>query len=224
MGKRRSSRAIKSDPIERVSFHSFVVSATTSNNLLAPTIITVSLTPAFEARLAAIADLYQFYRFTRVKVHLYPAINAVTADDSALSVGYLPRIPNTAPSTHTMIMTMPASAYKGMGQTVKTTLNIPRSVLLGDAPLSWFQSVAGTEDAQWETQGQIFIGGTGSDAAGNFVYSVEGICEFKGRSSATQTPLYKPVLPVLGSGEKTSSPADREVVLVGGQTFKLVKA
>lgn len=224
MGKRRNKRN-NTDPIERVTFRTYSNFSATSLTFATPTISTVLIVPAFDARLTAIARTFQFYRFTQLRVFLCPHINEVTADDVAVSIGYLPRLPNSAPTNHVQIMAMPSSAYKGMGQVMPSKMSVPKSILLGDSPLKWFQSVAGTEDTQWETQGVVYLAGTSTNVSGaTAVFYLEGVCEFKGRSSASQTPLYKEILPVIDNGEKTSSPADREVVLVGGQTFKLVKA
>ncbi len=221
---RRRGQRLGTDPVERVSFRTYSNFSATGTTFAAPTISTVSIVPAFDARLAAIAEVYQFYRFTQLRVFLCPHINEVTADDVATSTGYLPRTPNTAPTTHVQVMAMPSSAYKGMGQTMPSKMSVPKSILLGDAPLKWFQSVAGTEDTQWEVQGVVYIAGTSTNATGaSAVFYLEGICEFKGRSASQQTPLYK-VPSIISSPEKTTPSGDKEVVLVGGYPYKLVKA
>ncbi len=221
---RRSGRRLSTDPIERVTFRTYSNFSATGTTFAAPTISTVSIVPAFDARLAAIAEVYQFYRFTQLRVFLCPHINEVTADDVATSVGYLPRTPNSAPTTHVQIMAMPSSAYKGMGQTMPSKMSVPKSILLGDSPLKWFQSVAGTEDTQWEVQGVVYIAGTSTNVAGaSAVFYLEGVCEFKGRSATQQTPLYKSPI-VINNNEKTVSSGEKEMVLVGGYPYKLVKA
>ncbi len=218
---RNRSRLTGKDPVERVPFRLYSNFTVTSVVFATATVNTISVTPAMEARLAAIADVYQYYRFTELSVSLTPHIDNVSAGDVATSVGYLPRIPDTAPTNHVQIQAMPASAYKGMGQTMPAKMRVPRNVLLGDSPLAWYQSVAGTQDAQWETQGQIFIGGTASQNPSTAVFYVEGVCEFKGRSFATQTPL-KPLM-VSNKFKPTTSDSPREVV-IGGESFKIVKA
>ncbi len=223
MTKRRNQ--LRADPIERIPFKSFLQSNVTSTSLTAPSIVTTNISPLFDSRLTAIAEVFQFYRFSELKVSALPNINEVSADDAAVSVGYCPRVPNTAPTTHNQILNLPGSAYKGLGQVMPASFRLGKSILLGDAPLKWFQSVAGTEDTQWEIQGVVYLGGTGTNNPVTVVYMIEGVCEFKGRTNASLTPMFGLELPSKSSGdEKSTSHGQTEVVLVGGQTFKLVKA
>lgn len=217
MGRRKSSSA--SDPIERVPFK--ILSAITVANtttLVAPTITSVNLAPTLDGRLGSIGDAFQYYRFVDLKVHLPPATNPTS--DSDASVGYIPRIPNSAPTSHSELMSLPASVHKARGTSLESVMRVKRNVLIGDAPLKWYQSVAGTEDAQWEIQGQIiFAINTNTPSAGvQQTYIVEGICEFKGRSALTQTPFYRQ--PLLTTKPDNSIPALR----VGNVVYKLATA
>ncbi len=226
MPRSKASRGSNQDPIEKIPFKFFSFSNSTSTSLAAPTIVTVNLSPAFESRLSAIAEVFQFYRFSQLKVSLLPNINEVTADDTAVSAGYIPRVPNAAPTTHNQILGLPGSTYKGLGQTMPASFRLGKNVLIADAPLKWFQSVAGTEDTQWEIQGVLYLGGTGTNNPTTFTYMIEGVCEFKGRSNASLTPLY----PLIGSKKSDSvnssdTPGNvSQEIIVGGQKFKMVSA
>lgn len=218
MGRR--GKSVSSDPIERVPFKYLTTfSAGAASTLVAPTINAVNLSPAIDLRLAAIADAFQWYRFSKLHVTLVPSITAT--NDTYSSVGYIPRVPNAAPTSHSELMALPASAHKGAGQSIPAKMIVPRNVLYGDAPIKWYQTIVGTEDTQWEIQGQfIFASNVVSAATATpLVYIVEGICEFKGRSALTQTPLKpKPLL--------SATPGDHAFpcLRVGDAVYKLASA
>ncbi len=218
---RKKNQGSNSDPVERVPFKILTaVSVANTTTLVAPNITSVNLNPAIDARLASIADAFQWFRFVELKVMLPPA--ATPTADSDASVGYIPRVPNSAPTTHSELMSLPASAHKSRGQSVPAQMRVPRSILLGDAPIKWFQSIQGTEDTQWEIQGQYILAiNTNTSSAGvQQTYIVEGICEFKGRSALTQTPFYKHSPHTCTTSPDPSIPA----IVVGKAVYKLANA
>ena len=93
MPRSKQARASNQDPIEKIPFKFFSFGVATSTSLSAPSIGSVQISPAFDTRLAAIADVYQYYRFSSLKLSLLPYINEVTADDTAVTSGYCPRVP-----------------------------------------------------------------------------------------------------------------------------------
>ncbi len=190
MGRGRNKRS--PDSIERVPFKLFSFgTAGAGSTVSAPTITSANISPAFEQRLAQIAEAFQYYRFSKLVVSLFPAQTAT--NDSAVSVGYIPRVPNTAPTTHYEVCTLPSSTHKSHSQAMPSKMIVSKNVILGDAPLKWYQTVVGTEDTQWEIQGVVYFASNVVSAAvaNNFYFIIEGICEFKGRSALAQTPLYK---------------------------------
>lgn len=208
------------DSIERVPFKLFSFgSSAGGSTVAAPTITSANMSPAFELRLAQIAEAFQYYRFSKITVSLFPCKTAT--NDSAVSVGYIPRTPNTAPATHYEVCTLPASAHKSHSQTVPARMMVSKNVLLGDAPLKWYQTVVGTEDTQWEIQGVVYFASNVVSAAvaNNFYFIIEGICEFKGRSALTQTPLYKQ--PSLCATDQESSFPE---IKVGNVVYKVATA
>lgn len=225
MPRSKQARASNQDPIEKIPFKFFSFGTATSTSLSAPSIGSVQISPAFDTRLAAIADVYQYYRFSSLKLSLLPYINEVTADDAAVTSGYCPRVPNTAPTTHNHVIALPASTHKGLGQTMPTSFSVKKNVVIGDAPLKWYQSIAGTEDAQFEIQGIIYFAANGTNNPSSYTYILEGVCEFKGRSSPAMTPLYlQPLKSQDSPADSTPSDKDAQIVVIGGQKFKMVSA
>lgn len=221
MGRRSNSRN-SADPIERVPFKIMTFfNAAAGSTLSAPTVSAIDLAPAIDTRLAAIADAFQWYRFSKLMVTLLPATTAT--NDTDASVGYIPRIPNSAPTLHSELVSLPASAVKGRGQSVPAKMLVSRAILFGDAPIKWYQTKVGTEDAQWEVQGQYIFAANVVSAAvlTSQVYTVEGVCDFKGRSALTQTPLYKQPKPLpLATQKESSIPS----IVVGDAVYKLASA
>ena len=218
MGRRKNN--FSSDPVERIPFKILTaITAASTTTLVAPSITSANLTPAIDSRLTTIAEAYQFYRFVDLKVILCPAANP--SSDSDASVGYVPRVVNAAPTSHNELMGLPASVHKPRGLSVLAVMRVKRNILIGDAPLKWFQSIPGTEDTQWEVQGQyIFAINTNTSAASvQQTYIVEGVCEFKGRSPLSMTPLYKQPKTVSTSLDN-SIPA----IVVGNAVYKLAAA
>ncbi len=227
----RSKQRKSLDPIESIPFKIYTFYSVTSVTLASPTVNSSNLTPGIDSRLAAIGDVFQWYRFKRLKVHLHPTLAAA---DVLATVGYLPRVPNTAPTAHNDLALMPASAQKSWSQTVKSTMVVGPDIMLGDTNLKWYQTALGTEDSQFEIQGILYFIGTASVNPSNMIVCIEGICEFKGRSAATQTPLFfSPNTKVLTSGSSPSLKSTGEIdqkndestsVVIGGVTYYRSKA
>lgn len=225
MGRGRRSRLGSNDPIERIPFRLIATwNAAAGSTFAAPIIVGASLTPAIDNRLVIIAEIYQYYRFTSLKFSVMPAITAT--NDTDTSLGYLPRVPNAAPTTHAEINNMTVATFKSRGQTVPSKLVVPRSIVLGDAPLKWYQTIAGTEDSQFEVQGYYVVASNVVSAAvvTAQMMIVEGVCEFKGRTNAGQTPLYKlPKQPkLLPCATDDGSPFPS--IQVGNAVYKLASA
>jgi hypothetical protein len=228
----KQPRSKGQDPVECITFRFWTSAANAATTLAAPTISTVPLVPGLDTRLSGIAEFYQWFRFTKVKVTLFPHTNASPLSASCnVSVGYIPRTPNSAPTTHGEIMTLPASKYLSSLTNQPQQLNVPKSVLLGDAPIKWFQTKVGTEDTQWETQGVLYYGSSsvGTNTVTEFVIMTEGVCEFKGRSSSNQTPMFlQPKNPaiknwadeVIKSEKAQDDVSNLDTVTIGGYVYR----
>ncbi len=221
----RRSKNRSSDPIESVPFKVFSFQSATSTSDAAPTVQAVNVQPSLDSRISAISEVYQWYRFTKLRVHLLPA---KTGNDVLVSCGYFPRLPNVAPASHNQIIQLPASAMKSYGQTVKSTMIVNRDIMIGDAPLKWFQTVVGTEADQFEIQGVVYFAGTATTNPGTYYYVIDGVIEFKGRSNAASTPMsVNPrVMRPLDRHEEFSKHKEdeSEAIVVSGVTYYRSKA
>lgn len=184
------------DSVECIPFKSWTFATFTSTNNAAPTVVTVLVNPTIDARLTQIADNFTWYRFTKIKVSGYPSRLQTTDTSSTvewLSMGYLPRTPDTAPTTHGEIQAFAPSKFMTGVQTTPVHMGLGRAILLGDAPIKWFQTVAGTQATQFEIQGNLYFAGSGFSSH-LWPLTIEGVCEFKGRTTSVTNPLK--ILPI----------------------------
>ncbi len=183
-----------------------VVSGRTNFNYAATTSTSIAIQPSSFARCLAMADVFQFYRFTHIRVQVVPADNSVV-------VGFAPgALFDTPPTTAASIIELPLAIYHGSGKFTDTYLNVPRSELINDAQITWFKTIAGTPAAQFETQGNLYIS-TGGGANGGILV-IEWTCEFQSWNLAGQSPLNL-------LSPKIDSKAS---IVVEGRTYKLSEA
>ena len=181
---------MKSSP-ETIDFHYLWSFSVSSSTFATPTFATISIDPTLDPRIQAIAEYWQYFRFVAIDVVIHkggPNATWSSAVDHFTAVGYNPRVPNTAPTTYQEVVELQRSVVSGFKEFVPTTLTLRRKDLLGDVPLKWYQTVAGTEDTQWEKQGVIYIASAAIGAATSNMllsYEIKGRIEFMGRSLAT---------------------------------------
>lgn len=172
----------------------------------------IFLNPASFPRCLAMADVFNLYRFTRLKFTIMPG--------SSTSVGFSTGEFDTPPTTVTQIMEL---AYAGLvpgTQTVPVHVNVPRSELLGDSTLKWYKSIAGTPASGFENQGALYW------LAGGAVFLlVEWTCEFSQWNLAANSPM-KPIVPV-GKNDSSISKKPQswyekseDFIVVGGVTYR----
>jgi len=145
----------------------------------------------------AIADNYQFYRFTRIKIELLPSTEdqaTGTQTSASLAAGYLPGpAPDSPPASEASILALPHANFLSQGSTVPRRITLPRRELVGDGIVMWYKTIAGTPDAQFETQGIIYTFASAAGTITNGVnFFVHYTVEFQGWSIATNTPLAVP--------------------------------
>ncbi len=118
----------------------------------------VPVTPALFPRAAAIADVFEFYRFTKLQLRLRPGFEGVAATSSNYSytIGYSNQTFDTAPSTEAAIIELPL-AVRSSSATAYSTMMIGRKELVDDSPLKWYKTVAGTPASQFEVQGNFYV-------------------------------------------------------------------
>jgi len=164
-----------------------VVSGRTLFTLAGGAATTIAVSPASFSRCLAIADVFQFYRFTDLKLVIIP-------NDAAVTAGFAPGAAfDTPPATAGTILELPLAVSHGFVKSVDTVLHVPRSELLRDTQIQWYKTIAGTPAVQFETQGNFYVVAPG--AAGSTHY-IEWTCEFQSWNLAAQSPLFlKPSIP-----------------------------
>lgn len=174
---------------------------------------TIPISPASFPRLLAMADVFNLYRFTKLKFSIYPAGNT--------AVGYSNGEFDTPPTTVAQIMEIAYAGLNTATQSVPTHVNVPRSELLGDSTLKWYKTIAGTPAVGFEVQGNLFV------LAGAIqFFVVEWTCEFTQWNLAANSPLKNPSIVIKNddSVQKDANPAfyskTDDVIVVGGVTYR----
>lgn len=158
--------------------------------------VTIPLQPSSFNRALAIADVFQFYRFVKCRVRCLPA----NLGDSFV-IGYAPGAAfDTPPTTTTQIIEFPVAVAHGRAKSVDTIMDIPRKELVNDAQLSWFKTIAGTPDAQFEIQGNLY-GLISTGVATPISVVIEYTIEFQSWNLAAQSPL----VPLTASAQQQST-------------------
>ncbi len=193
-------------------------------NTISTTTTTVNIAPVNFVRALAIADVFQFYRFTKLHLRITPYLNGAGTVNNGLAAGYAPgAVFDTPPASVGDVVQLPIATYHGSAKTIDTLLNIPKKELLGDAQLPWFKTIAGTPDAQFEIQGNVYLVANASTIAVQIVIDYE--VEFQSWNVAGNSPLRKvPALPPpLSSKEEkpeAAAPAGYRYVLLPELTSK----
>lgn len=184
------------------------------------TVSSIPVQPSTFTRALAIADVFQFYRFTNLTIRILPEeVNA--------GVSYAPgALFDTPPTTSAGVVELPLHVSHGAFKTTDTVLRVSRKELLGDNQLKWYKTIAGTPAQQFETQGNIYYY-TGA-GAGTVLVLIDYTVEFQSWNLAAQSPLAHP-LPQI-AGEKMKSWADEmseknrkansDLLIVDGVTYK----
>ncbi len=161
-GRRRSkNRRVRTSPGERIEIvegQQLFISTTNGS------VNTVPIAPSSFTRVAAIADNFQFYRATKIRVKVFPTLensSSGTENNGSLAVGYLPgTAPDTPPANEPSVLSLPYVTFMSNGQTVPSWLSIPRRELVANGILKWYKTIAGTPADQFETQGNLYSFGS----------------------------------------------------------------
>ncbi len=168
------------------------------------------ISPSSFARALAIADVFQFYRFTKLKVIIIPGTSGV-------AVGYAPGAAfDVPPNTRAQILELPMAVLHGVSKTTDTVLNVGRKEMVMNDQLQWFKTIPGTPDTQWEIQGNIYW--ISDTATGALV--VEYTVEFQSWNLAAQSPLFSTPIPA----KPLSQHDESQCVTIGGVTYKRCSA
>ncbi len=169
---------------ERICGRTYVSALAAASSGLIP------LQPSPFPRALAVADVFEFYRFTSVKVILHP-------QGAEYAVGYSNQTFDTAPTTLAGVLELPVAARQVQNSSVFKELNLGRQELLSNGPLKWYKTVVGTPDALFETQGNLYIA-AGSSQTLNLV--IEWEVEFSQWNLAAQSPKpHMDFVPIAGT-------------------------
>lgn len=150
------------------------------------TVSTINISPASFTRALAVADIFQFYRFTRIKVIQPPVAFNNTNVTAAIVHAYAPGSGfDTAPTTYAQLVELPKMLYHGQSKTIETNMTLNRQDLLKHVQLPWFKTIAGSPDAQFEIQGNLY--NIAIYTTQSFI--VEYTVEFQSPNLAGQSPL-----------------------------------
>ena len=194
--------------IEKVSGRGLFITAATPGSIF------TILNPTVFPRAAAMADIFQYYRFTKLDIELKPT-------GTAYALGYANGAAfDTPPSTAAEVTALPFSKYITIPQTVSEKLSIPRSELLKDSQLKWYKTMAGTPDAGFEIQGNVYLG-AGITTTINLVIDYE--VEFQSWNLANNSPLRALSSVPVGVSSQESSPGSERpnVLYLNGAVYKL---
>lgn len=114
----------------------------------------------FGTRIAAISDAFEFYRFKRMTLEIFP--NRSSTSGEAL-MGFVSQTPPTTPTTFSQISEMESVSKVisvGLNATFSGTTetqmwHIPPRLLKGGA-VQWYKTRDAASDTEWERQGMIF--------------------------------------------------------------------
>jgi len=191
--------------VEVISGRSVVLYAVSTSNVLA-----VSPNSVF-ARAAAIADVFQFYRFTKLKCTIIPR-------DVEVIMGYAPGAAfDTPPTTGPGIIELPIAVWHGAAKFDDTKMLVPRKELVPDAQIPWFKTIPGTPATQFEIQGNLYFS-IGAGATGGTIV-MDYTIEFQSWNLAAQSPLLK-VPKAIKSASDGQCKENSDVLVVGGVTYK----
>lgn len=201
----QNSRVAGSRP-EKVSGRSLFTFTTTGS---------IVISPAAFSRALAIADVFQFYRFTKLRIKNIPTGVACT-------YGYAPgALFDTPPTLASQVTELPYAVNHGLEKTTDTILNIPRKELLGDSQIKWFKTIPGSPASQFEIQGNVYV----VVPVTGVIMEVEYEVEFQSWNLAANSP--KPNLPSADLPPASSLPTPGDVVWkntdsfsIGGVTYK----
>lgn len=170
---------LSSNRIERYASRCIFPCSGTANSLsLRPDLTT------WGPRVNSMADGFGLFRFTMLKLSMDPAI-ASTDCWMAVSTGEIDTFPVIAATA----CQCQYFAINFGGQTTPTYLPVPRSFLVGSAPLTWFKTFVGVPEVTFNVQGNIFAG-AGTSATFNILIEFE--IEFTDWLPTGSTPLAVP--------------------------------
>lgn len=162
---------------------------------------TLSLHPSNIPRLVDLANAFQSYRFTKLKVEVLPSFRSQTSipgSPQMYYVGYYNDTVDTLPNTTQAGSELAYSVVRPMGYLIDATnssaisvlsvpsvFKVPRKFLLKDTSLKWFKANLGTPDSWDELQGNLVYRAENSIEIHLMIWYT---CEFVGPLPFVSTP------------------------------------
>ncbi len=181
------------------------------------TLTTVPLVPATFTRALAIADTFAFYRFKRVKVTIHPNVYEAIDIQGQLTAGYLAGVaPDTPPASDNDVYNLTRHIKHGYGRNLPTTMVLEPRDLIGNVQLKWFKTIAGTPDAQFEIQGNVFFWSVARGASSASIQSwnvtFDYTLELQSFVPTTSTPFIRFM-------HSTPEEKQKSLSVLGGKTY-----
>ncbi len=211
MPKKTAAKRMDPSRVELVSGRKLISGAATGG-----TVNILALQPAMDSRLNSIAANFQFYRFTNLKVSVFPCretgvAQAATAAAYANGSGF-----DTPPSTVVQLAALPYFKLVSDGQSIPASFSVSRSELLKDSQIPWFKTIQGTPASGFEIQGNIYHMSVNATFTTEYYVLIDWECELSQWNASAQAPfvlvdeqlqLYRKA--GAGSGEQSNSTSSR---------------
>lgn len=141
---------------------------------------TIAMNPASFPQAAQIADTYAMYKIKKLRYRLY---RTTTTNSTQVAV-YIPGVTDNPPATITVAGLIPHAAILPLTATVPTAWKtVPGNVLQSYMP--WFKTIVGSPDPAEETQGNIYLRGSGVD---QYAIEIDAVFLFREPISTSVTP------------------------------------
>jgi len=140
----------------------------------------ISLSPSSFIEAAAISDVFELYRVTKLRYRLHRHVST----SGSLAAVYIAGVVDNAPSTAADASVSPYTAVITPTATVPSGWRtVSRRDLVGYQP--WYKTIAGSPDPAQEVQGRIYLAGLASDF---WTVEVEVVYQFKSPCTSSATP------------------------------------
>ncbi len=149
------------------------------------------------SHVADMADAWMLFRMRALRFRLLP-YNLTTSPGSyneAAALGWITSIPDTLPADFASVATVPNGTCVTGSQTIPSNwVTVSKDDLAG--PFPWYKTIPGTADPTEEEPGFIAVGLAVAPTTTSLTMYIEldGIIEFKGGVSVSQTPAYDAAL------------------------------
>jgi hypothetical protein len=157
-------------------------------------VATVTMAPSTFIEAAAVSDVFELYRITKLRYRLYRHATLGATATAVYIAGVVDNPPSTAADAS-------VSPYAAVITPIMTQPSEWKSISKRDLASysTWYKTVAGSPDPSLEEQGKIYLAGTTTDA---FTMEVEIVYQFKSPCTTSATPAERGALERLRERER----------------------